>query len=80
MTDFQLVVLHLIDSYNLTLPTLYVSSLLLSLRAMLQMDLPHLNVVTKIDNLASFAPLPMPLEFYTEASSLEYLLPHLEAE
>jgi len=47
---------------------------------MLQMDLPHLNVVTKIDNLASFAPLPMPLEFYTEARSLEYLLPHLEAE
>lgn len=47
---------------------------------MLQMDLPHLNVLTKIDNLASYPPLSMPLAFYTEARSLEYLLPHLEAE
>jgi len=47
---------------------------------MLQMDLPHLNVLTKIDNLASYPPLSMSLSFYTEARSLEYLLPHLQAE
>lgn len=47
---------------------------------MMQMDLPHLNVLTKIDNLISQPPLPMPLDFYTEARSLEYLLPHLEQE
>lgn len=47
---------------------------------MLQLDLPHLNVLTKIDNLATYSALPLPLSFYTEARSLEYLLPHLEAE
>ena len=47
---------------------------------MLQLDLPHVNVLTKIDNLPSYGNLPMPLGFYTEARSLEHLEPHLEAE
>ena len=73
-------VLHLSDSYSLTLPSLYISTLLLSLRAMLQMDLPHLNVLTKIDNLSTYAPLPFNLDFYTEVQDLSYLLPHLSSE
>ena len=47
---------------------------------MLQMDLPHLNVLTKIDNLANYPNLPFNLDFYTEVHSLSYLLPHLAAE
>ena len=77
---FQLVVIHLIDSYNLTLPSMYISALLLSLRAMLQMDLPHLNVLTKIDNLHKYPPLPFNLDFYTEVQDLSYLIPHLKDE
>ncbi|KAI4108793.1 MAG: hypothetical protein L6R37_000791 [Teloschistes peruensis] len=69
--------LHLTDSYCLTLPSLYISTLLLSLRSMLQLDLPHLNVLTKIDNLSSYGPLPFDLEFYTEAQDLSDILPHL---
>ena len=68
------------DSYCLTLPSLYISTLLLSLRAMLQMDLPHLNVLTKIDKLSSYGPLPFNLDFYTEVHDLSYLLPHLQNE
>ncbi|KAI9809209.1 MAG: hypothetical protein M1825_002500 [Sarcosagium campestre] len=77
---YRLVVIHLIDSYSLTLPSLYISTLLLSLRAMLQMDLPHLNVLTKIDNLSTYDPLPFNLDYYTEVQDLSYMLPHLEAE
>jgi hypothetical protein len=77
---YRLVVLNLTDSYCLTLPSLYISNLLLSLRSMLQMDLPHLNVLTKIDKLASYGPLAFNLDFYTEVQDLSYLLPHLEAE
>lgn len=76
----QLIVIHLVDSYNLTLPSMYISALLLSLRSMLQLDLPHLNVLTKIDNLTNYAPLPFNLDFYTEVQDLTYLLPHLESE
>ena len=46
---------------------------------MLQLDLPHLNVLTKIDNLASYPPLPFNLDFYTEVQDLSYLLPHLSS-
>lgn len=47
---------------------------------MLQMDLPHLNVLTKIDNLSTYGPLPFNLDFYAEVQDLSYLLPHLEDE
>ncbi|KAL9090608.1 MAG: hypothetical protein Q9159_001855 [Coniocarpon cinnabarinum] len=78
---YRLVVVQLTDSYVLSLPSLYVSSLVLALRSMLQLELPHINVLTKIDNLPSYGDLPMPLHFYTEARSLvDYLEPHLEAE
>jgi len=44
------------------------------------MDLPHLNVLTKIDKLSSYAPLAFNLDYYTEVQDLSYLLPHLEEE
>ncbi|KAJ5718436.1 hypothetical protein N7488_004082 [Penicillium malachiteum] len=77
---YRLIVIHLVDSYTLTLPSMYISALLLSLRAMLQLDLPHLNVLTKIDNLSNYNDLPFNLDYYTEVQDLTYLLPHLEAE
>ncbi|KAE9966569.1 hypothetical protein BLS_006930 [Venturia inaequalis] len=77
---YRLVVIHLTDSYVLTQPSLYISALLLALRSMLQMDLPHLNVLTKIDNLSNYPPLTFNLDFYTEVQDLEYLLPALDSE
>lgn len=47
---------------------------------MLQMDLPHLNVLTKIDKLSTYGPLPFNLDFYTEVQDLSYLLPNLAEE
>lgn len=40
----------------------------------------HINVLTKIDNLSKYPPLPFNLDFYTEVQDLSYLLPSLEAE
>lgn len=47
---------------------------------MLQLDLPHLNVLTKIDKIASYGPLPFDLEFYTEAQDLSDITAHLLEE
>jgi hypothetical protein len=47
---------------------------------MLQMDLPHLNVLTKIDNLQNYPNLPFNLDYYTEVQDLHHLLPHLDHE
>ncbi|AEO66674.1 uncharacterized protein THITE_2114946 [Thermothielavioides terrestris NRRL 8126] len=77
---YRLVAVHLSDCFCLTQPSLYVSNLLLALRAMLQMDLPHINVLTKIDKISSYDPLPFRLDFYTEVQDLSYLIPVLEAE
>ncbi|KAK0746562.1 hypothetical protein B0T18DRAFT_411906 [Schizothecium vesticola] len=77
---FRLVAVHLSDSFCLTQPSLYISNILLALRAMLQMDLPHINIITKIDKVADYDPLPFNLDYYTEVQDLNHLLPTLENE
>ncbi|KAI1102220.1 hypothetical protein F4804DRAFT_275854 [Jackrogersella minutella] len=77
---YRLVAIHLSDSFCLTQPSLYISNLLLTLRAMLQMDLPHINVLTKIDKISSYDPLPFNLDYYTEVQDLSYLMTYLEEE
>jgi GTPase SAR1 family protein len=52
--DFRLCVVSLVDSMNLTIPSHWISSLLLTLRSMLQLDLPQINVVSKIDLLSGY--------------------------
>lgn len=79
-TVLQLVVVHLTDCICLTQPSLYISNLLLSLRAMLQMDMPHVNVLTKIDKISDYDPLPYNLEYYTDVDDLSRLQPYLEEE
>lgn len=78
--DARLCVVSLVDSLYLTSPSLYVSVLLLSLRSMLQLDLPHINVISKIDMLQSYGKLAMRLDFYTEVQDLRYLSKFLEEE
>lgn len=52
--DFRLCVVSLVDSMNLTIPSHWISSLLLTLRSMLQIDLPQINVISKIDLLNGY--------------------------
>lgn len=78
--DLRLCVVSLIDSIYLTSPSQYVSVLLLSLRTMLQLSLPHINVISKIDLLKGYGTLPFRLDYYTEVQDLKYLLPYLEDE
>lgn len=78
--DARLCVVSLVDSIYLTSPSQYISIVLLSLRSMLQLDLPHVNVISKIDMLHTYGELPMRLEFYTEVQNLKYLNPYLEKE
>lgn len=70
------------DSVVLTRPSLYLSSLLLCLRAPLHLPYPVVNVLTKMDNLKAVggADLPFNLDFYTEIQDLHHLLPALSRE
>ncbi|AGO09873.1 AaceriAAL117Cp [[Ashbya] aceris (nom. inval.)] len=78
--DLRVCVVNLMDSIYITSPSQYVSVLLLALRSMLMMDLPHINVLSKIDMLSSYGNLPFRLDYYTEVQDLEYLQPHIERE
>lgn len=44
------------------------------------MDMTHVNVLTKIDNLHKFPKLPFNLDFYTEVQDLPSIIPELEIE
>lgn len=44
------------------------------------MDMPHVNVLSKIDKVSSYDELPFNLEYYTDVDDLAHLTPYLEAE
>jgi hypothetical protein len=60
----QLAAVHLTDSHYITDASKYVSVLLLSLRAMLQLELPHINVLSKIDLVAAYTQLRASISFF----------------
>lgn len=78
--DLRLCVVSLIDSFYITSPSQYISVLLLALRSMLQLDLPHVNVISKIDLVSNYGDLPFNLQYYTEVQDLGYLNPYIEQE
>lgn len=47
---------------------------------MLLLNLPHINVLSKMDLLKNYGPLPFNLDFYTEVQDLSHLLPLLDKE
>ncbi|KAI0259715.1 cytoplasmic protein [Gloeopeniophorella convolvens] len=72
-SGFRLAAVHLCDAHYVTDAAKYVSVLLLSLRAMLHLELPHINVLSKIDLLTQYGDLDFSLDYYTEVQDLSYL-------
>ncbi|KAG8777135.1 hypothetical protein FRC15_011516 [Serendipita sp. 397] len=73
MTIGWLAAVNLCDAHYITDAAKYISVLLLSLRTMLQLELPHVNVLSKIDLLSQFGDLDFNLDYYTEVQDLSYL-------
>lgn len=55
----QLVAVHLSDAHYITDASKFISVALLALRAMMQLELPHINVLSKIDLLSTYGELRM---------------------
>lgn len=72
--------MHLVDSHYCTDAAKYISVLLLSLKTMLQLELPHVNVLSKVDLIETYGRLPMALDFYTNVSDLSFLQYHLNQD
>ncbi|PIL28263.1 hypothetical protein GSI_09675 [Ganoderma sinense ZZ0214-1] len=72
-SGFRLAAVHLCDAHYVTDASKFVSVLMLSLRAMLHLELPHINVLSKIDLIQQYGDLDFNLDFYTEVQDLSYL-------
>ncbi|KAF9339670.1 GPN-loop GTPase 2 [Linnemannia elongata] len=77
---YRLCCVHLVDSHYCTDAAKYISVLLLSLKTMLQLELPHVNVLSKVDLIETYGRLPMSLDFYTNVADLSYLQFHLNQD
>ncbi|KAL6634169.1 hypothetical protein ACP70R_026840 [Stipagrostis hirtigluma subsp. patula] len=75
--NLRLTAVHLVDAHLCCDPGKYVSALLLSLSTMLHLELPHINVLSKIDLIENYGNLAFNLDFYTDVQDLSYLQYHL---
>ncbi|KAF7286434.1 hypothetical protein GWI33_005352 [Rhynchophorus ferrugineus] len=77
--NYHLCAVHLVDSHYCSDPPKFISTLLLSLSTMMQIALPHVNVLSKADLLKKHSfKLDFGLDFYTDVLNLEYLLELLD--
>ncbi|KAG1659161.1 hypothetical protein FOA52_007542 [Chlamydomonas sp. UWO 241] len=71
---YRLVAVELMDAHLCTDPSKYIATLLLSLSTMLHLELPHVNVLSKVDLVRHYGRLDFNLDFYTEVQDLSYLV------
>ncbi|KAK0082108.1 hypothetical protein PV326_007349 [Microctonus aethiopoides] len=72
---------HLMDSHHCSDPGKYLSSLMVCTSTMLQIGLPHINIMTKLDLMQKYKDkLDFNIEFYTEVLDLNYLLERLDED
>mmetsp|Transcript_7191 Transcript_7191/g.22337 ORF Transcript_7191/g.22337 Transcript_7191/m.22337 type:complete len:317 (+) Transcript_7191:3-953(+) len=77
--DLRLVAVHLVDSTLCVDAYRYISAVLLSLAAMMQMELPHINVLSKIDMVMDHTDdLTFRLDYYAGVQDLSHLLRTLQ--
>ncbi|KAK3741811.1 hypothetical protein QZH41_010446, partial [Actinostola sp. cb2023] len=73
-----LAAVHLVDSHYCSDPGKFISVLLTSLNTMLKIELPHINILSKIDLIEQYGKLAYNLDFYTEVMDLNYLVEQLK--
>ncbi|KAJ3195668.1 hypothetical protein HK101_011410 [Irineochytrium annulatum] len=78
--DYRLCVLNMVDAHLCTDPSKYIAALVLSLKTMIHLEHPHLNVLSKIDLIESYGKLAFNLDFYTEVQDLSYLVDRLSQD
>ncbi len=71
---FRLTCVHLVDAFHCSDPHKYISATMVSLLTMLRLELPQVNVLSKIDLVEKHGPLHFDIEYFTEAMNLRYLL------
>jgi len=72
--DYRLTCVNLVDSHHCSDAGKFVSVCLTSLTSMLQIALPHVNLLSKVDLVEKYGKLQFNLDYYTDVLDLEYLM------
>mmetsp|Transcript_892 Transcript_892/g.1185 ORF Transcript_892/g.1185 Transcript_892/m.1185 type:complete len:385 (-) Transcript_892:337-1491(-) len=76
--DLRLAAVQLIDAHYCTDASKYLSATLLGTTTMLRLELPTVNVLSKVDLLHSYGELDFALDFYTDCHDLDRLVPFVD--
>jgi len=74
-TDLRLAAVHLVDAHHAADPAKFVAAALLALQAMVRLELPHVNVLSKADQTHFFDAAPYGIESFTDFLDVRALLP-----
>lgn len=72
--DLRLVCMNLCDAYHASDISTYIGIVLNSLSTMINLELPHVNVLSKVDLIDHYGKTRFNLDFYCEVMDLNYLL------
>ena len=78
--DFRLCTVNLIDSHYCTDPGKFISVLITTLNMMLHIEMPHVNLLSKIDLIEQYGKLAFNIEFFTDVLDLNYLIEQLDTD
>lgn len=76
--DLRLTAVQLIDAHYCTDASKFLSASLLGTTTMIRLELPMINVLSKIDLLEKYGELPMSFDFFTDCHDLDRLVPFLD--
>jgi len=80
LIGLNLAAVNIIDSLACLSPTTYIATILVSLQSMINVSLPCVNVMSKMDLLKPHIEndaLDLPLDYYLECTDLEHLIQYL---
>ena len=76
----RLTAVHLVDAHHCADPAKFISVLLVTLSTMVQLEMPQVNLLSKVDIIEKYGELDFNLDFYTDVLDPERLLPFLRAQ
>ncbi|CAM9595851.1 unnamed protein product, partial [Chrysoparadoxa australica] len=77
--DIRLAAVHVVDAHHCSDPPTFVSVVLLSLMTMMRLELPHINILSKVDLIQQYGELAFNLEFFTECLDVSRLLNFMDS-
>lgn len=72
--DLRLACVNLCDAYHASDTGKYVSLVMNSLTTMMNLELPHVNVLSKVDKIDRYGKTRFNLEYYCEIPTMRYLI------